>query len=660
VRELPAYVPWIVLAPAVAGLLQNFFAHRLPRKGDWLVLAGMGVSLVLSLLTMLAWAELPAGGYFAKSWSWIDLGGGLVFPVGIVVDGLTAAMLCVVTIVAFLVFLFSTGYMAGDPRYHRFFFWLAFFATSMLVLVVADNLLLLFVGWELVGLCSYKLIGFWGHELPNAEAAKKAFLTTRVGDLGMLLGVLVLYAACGTLSIEGIFDAVRAGALDENLLTWAGIGLFFGAAGKSAQFPLHVWLPDAMAGPTPVSALIHAATMVAAGVYLMARMFPVLTPDALAFLAWTGGITALLAAIVAVTQTDIKKVLAYSTVSQLGFMILGVGAGAPWAAMFHLCTHAMFKACLFLGSGSVIHAMHHAQELADMGGLRRKMPVTFWTFVVSTAALAGLPLTSGFLSKDAILAEALHRHPFLFGVGLLAAFLTAFYMTRMVWLCFFGKPRNPEKFEHAHESPWPMTLPLVILAVFFVSFWWTGFPEKFFRTPAYYAVFPDTAAVRTAYVAPGAAAPEAHHPAWFFLAAAGVGVLGIGVGVALFRSGRRDQDSVLLPAPLHDLAKGKYYLDEFYLDGVVGTFDRIAFASARVDGGVVDGAVNGVGKVASTVGDVSGDADQIVVDGAVNLTAATTSAVGAAASAAQTGRVRNYLAAAIGVTVAALLMVLFL
>ncbi|MGH7163405.1 MAG: NADH-quinone oxidoreductase subunit L, partial [Planctomycetota bacterium] len=619
-RELPSYVPWIVLAPALAALLQNFLGNRLPRKGDWLVIAGMGVSLALSAIATLAWIGLKPGEFFAREWVWFEFAGGLTFHVGIVVDGLTAAMLVVVTLVSFLVFLFSVGYMHGDAHYDRFFFWLSFFATSMLVLVVADNLLLLFVGWELVGLCSYKLIGFWGHELPNAEASKKAFITTRIGDVGMLLGILVLYDAAATLSIRGIFEAVQAGKLSGAPLTWAGIGLFFGAAGKSAQFPLHVWLPDAMAGPTPVSALIHAATMVAAGVYVSARMFPIFTPDALSFLAWTGGVTALLAAVIAVTQTDVKKVLAYSTISQLGYMILGVGVGAPWAAMFHLCTHAMFKACLFLGSGSVIHAMHHAQDLGDMGGLRTKMPVTFWTFVASTLALAGVPFLSGFLSKDAILAQALHdgRHV-LFAVGFGSAFLTAFYMTRLVWLCFFGKPRNPHKFEHARESPWVMTVPLVALAAFSPALLWNGFNEKFFRTPAYYSSFPE--ASREAYVAPGAEPPHAHHETWFLVLAYLVGISGIAAGVALFRSGRRGPATPLLPGRLHTLALNKYYLDDFYLDGFVGTWNRVSSFCAGTDARVVDGAVNAVGAGGLLAGDVSGDTDQLVVDGAVNLAA---------------------------------------
>ncbi len=667
-HELPSYVPWIVLAPVIASLIQNFWGKSLPRKGDLVVLAGMATSLVLSIITVFAWVDLPAGGYLAESWTWFEITDTIRFDVGIVVDGVTAAMLVVVTLVSFLVFLFSTGYMAGDAMYHRFFFWLSFFAVSMLILVVADNLLLLFIGWELVGLCSYKLIGFWCRDLANAEAAKKAFITTRIGDVGMLIGILMLYSSCGTLSIQGIFREVAAGSIAGSALTWAGIALFLGAVGKSAQFPLHVWLPDAMAGPTPVSALIHAATMVAAGVYLAARMFPIFTGQALQFIAWTGGITAILAALIAVTQTDIKKVLAYSTISQLGYMILGVGVGAPWAAMFHLCTHAMFKACLFLGSGSVIHAMHHAQELKDMGGLRKKLPITFWTFVISTAALAGLPFMSGFLSKDAILATALHSDVAgvkpLFWVGLGAAFLTAFYMTRMVWLCFFGKPRNQEKYDHAHESPWVMTLPLVILAALsfgpLFSLTDPGFAGKFFATPAYRAQYPETIYTKHAYIDAGEEWTEPEHGFWFIFGAVGVGFAGIALGWWLFRSGERDQDTQLLPGRLHALAKSKFHLDEFYLGGFIESWNKISDATARTDASVVDGAVNAVGHGGVVVADVSGDVDQIVVDGAVNLTADLAEGAGAVASAAQTGRLRNYLGMAVGVTAVVLLLLLML
>ena len=660
--EVPTYVLWILFLPAIAGIVQFFFGKRLPRKGDFLVVGAMGVALVLSVMALFQWAALPAGQAFHSSWNWFGMAGGIQFKVGILVDGLTAALLCVVTLVGALVFLFSTGYMKGDAKYDRFFFWLSFFGVAMLILTLADNLLFLFIGWELVGLCSYQLIGFWSEDLENAEAAKKAFITTRVGDVGMVLGMLVIYAACGSFDFKDIFASIRAGDLSGNLLTWAGIGIFFGAIGKSAQFPLQVWLPDAMAGPTPVSALIHAATMVAAGVYLTARMFPMFSPDALNFIAWTGGITVIIGALIAFTQTDIKKVLAYSTISQLGYMILGCGVGAPWAAMFHLTTHAFFKACLFLGSGSVIHAMHHAQELKDMGGLRKKMPITFWTFVTATLALAGIPFMSGFYSKDAILLSALNSgQHVLFIMGFLGAFLTALYMTRLVWLCFMGEPKNKQKYEHAHESPWPIVLPLVILALlsFGVIFTAGDFSEQFFRTPAYLSSYPDTEAVRHAYVQPGAKMPHPDHPWWFTALASSLGIAGIALGIALFRRGKRDEKSRLLPGQLHDLAEGKFYMDDMYLDAFVAGANRMSDACAGFDNGAVDGVANGVGKGGLFLGDVSGDVDNVVVDGAANLVSDVAQGAGAVGAAAQTGRVRNYLAMALGATAIAVVVLLF-
>ncbi|MEM8882896.1 MAG: NADH-quinone oxidoreductase subunit L [Planctomycetota bacterium] len=533
-HDLPAYVPWIIFLPAIAGLVQQFMGKKLPRQGDVMVILAMLGSFAMAVVLAFDWWEIRAdGGFFHASIEWFKLAPDpdpFIFKLGIMVDGLTVALTLVVTLVATLVYLFSSEYMKGDAKYNRFYFWLAFFGVAMLTMTLADNLLQLFIGWELVGLCSYKLIGFWSEDLANANAAKKAFITTRIGDLGMTLGILIIWAATGSMQFDEIFETVRNGELAGTALTVAGIGIFLGAVGKSAQFPLQVWLPDAMAGPTPVSALIHAATMVAAGVYLAARMFPIFTPTALGFIATTGVITAFGAALIAVVQTDIKKVLAYSTVSQLGYMMIGVGCGAPWAGMFHLVTHAFFKACLFLGSGSVIHAMHHAQELKDMGGLRKKLPVTFWTFVIATAALAGLPFMSGFLSKDAILFAALEDgRPWVFSFGFGAAFLTAFYMTRMVWLCFFGKPRNQEKYDHAHEGPWVMTVPLIILAVLSIGYPFAAvnFSDEFFRSPAYVDQFPETASNELAYVRAGEEMPKPNpHPAWFTALAFGLAPLG--------------------------------------------------------------------------------------------------------------------------------------
>ncbi|MBU1949425.1 MAG: NADH-quinone oxidoreductase subunit L, partial [Candidatus Eisenbacteria bacterium] len=330
------------------------------------------------------------------SWGWIHLND-LQVAMGFLVDNLTIVMLMVVTVVSTLVHLYSIGYMHGDERYGRYFGYLGLFTFSMLGIVLCDNLIALYVFWELVGLSSYLLIGFWYEKDSASDAGKKAFLTTRIGDVFMFIGIMIIYSSLGTFNFHEIFNAVAHGAISGTRLTVAGMFLFGGAVGKSAQFPLHVWLPDAMEGPTPVSALIHAATMVAAGVYMVGRLFPMLTPDALLLVAYIGLVTAMLGATVAIVQTDIKKALAYSTISQLGYMIAALGVGGMVAGLFHLMTHAYFKSLLFLGSGSVIHALH-TQEMPEMGGLRKKMPITFWTFLIATIAISGIPPFSGFFS----------------------------------------------------------------------------------------------------------------------------------------------------------------------------------------------------------------------------------------------------------------------
>ena len=443
------------------------------------------------------------------SLTWLPLGS-INFSMGFLFDSVTAIMLLVVTIVSSLVHIFSIGYMHGDPRYPRFFAFLSLFSFSMLFLVVSDNLLGIYIGWELVGVCSYLLIGFWFEQDAPANACKKAFMTTRVGDVGMFIGMMMLFTKFRTLSLygdEGIFAlASNLTAGDMTWLSIAGVLIFCGAVGKSAQIPLHTWLPDAMEGPTPVSALIHAATMVAAGVYLTARMFPILTADSSLVIAYVGGITALVAATIAIVRFDIKRVLAYSTISQLGYMMLAIGAGSYVAGLFHLTTHAFFKALLFLGSGSVIHAFHAAhhahdhnhghdddhahtdahaasfdsfgidpaQDMRHMGGLRHKMPITFVTMLIATLSIAGVPyIFSGFWSKDAVLVEVLYRaiswdsvhHYILFAMAALAAVITAFYMFRLIFMTFTGEPRNQEMHDGAHESPLKMAIPLIILAV---------------------------------------------------------------------------------------------------------------------------------------------------------------------------------------------------
>ncbi len=486
----------VLLLPLLSFVLLIFFNRRLPRNGDFLAVGMLGATFAIS--AWIFWNVIVVGydPAFKLTWNfnWIDFGnvpgvGPLKIKMGILIDNLTAIMLAMVSLISLLVHIYSTGYMTGDKYYGRYFAYLGIFTFSMLGIVLSDSLFSIYIFWELVGLSSYLLIGFFFEKDSAADAQKKAFLTNRVGDIGMLLGILILYSQFHTFGYEEIYEHIKAGDfhMSQAWLTAAGILLFMGCVGKSAQFPLHVWLPDAMEGPTPVSALIHAATMVAAGVYFVARIFVILTVDALHVIAFIGAITAFMAATIAITQHDIKRVLAYSTVSQLGYMVLGLGVGAYSAALFHLLTHAFFKACLFLGSGAIIHAMHHEQDMRWMGGLSKKMPWTFVTFTLATLALAGLPLTSGFMSKDAILAGALgfaevegggiyYLIPIL---GFFSAMLTAFYMGRQIWLVFFGESRTHLKpagghddhhghDEHGHhevhEVPWAMRMPLVVLA----------------------------------------------------------------------------------------------------------------------------------------------------------------------------------------------------
>jgi NADH-quinone oxidoreductase subunit L len=483
-----AYI--IPFLPLLSFFVNLAVGKRLPRKGDWVSLATIGAGLVMSIVIFFEVFGIydPNFRYHVVV-PWVDLGGRFVINAGILVDNLTAVMLVVVTGVSFLVHLFSVGYMHGDPKYSRFFAYLSVFSFSMLGLVLAESFFFIYIFWELVGFSSYALIGFWFEKKSAADAGKKAFIVNRIGDFGFLIGFLLLFATTGVLGYDEVFRGIAEGKIEGTLLTLAGIGIFCGAIGKSAQFPLHVWLPDAMEGPTPVSALIHAATMVAAGVYLVGRVYPIFTPDAFLFIAYTGLLTLFITATIALTATDIKKVLAYSTCSQLGYMILGLGVGGFTAGLAHLTTHAAFKACLFLGSGSVIHAVH-SQEITEMGALRKKMPITFITFLIATLSIAGVPLFSGFYSKDMILKSALlfgmknPQHMILFAGALLTAGMTAYYMFRLVIRTFLGEPKDRHKFDHAHESPPNMWVPLVVLAGLSFSFWYSGWFGDLVKTPA--------------------------------------------------------------------------------------------------------------------------------------------------------------------------------
>ena len=467
---------WLLLALPAAGLLINLlFGHLLSRKMIGGIASGVVAAAFLAGLGLFAaLTSLPEEERMVtvQLWDWITIGAFHV-NAALSINPLTILMVLVVTGVGALIHVYSMSYMEDDERYQRFFIYLNFFIFAMLLLVLSDNFLGLFVGWEGVGLASFLLIGFWFDRRDDlygwyADAGKKAFLVNRVGDFGVILAIIMIWANLGTLNFIEVADKVHHGGLAVGTATIICLLLFLGVAGKSAQIPLFVWLPDAMAGPTPVSALVHAATMVTAGVFLMVRtgaLWHVAVPAAVVA-AWVGGLTAFFAATVALVQTDLKKTLAYSTISQLGYMVMAAGVGAYGGAMFHLTTHAFFKALLFLGAGSVMHATHGVLDMRRLGGLKEKMPATHKTFVIGAAALAGLPLMSGFFSKDAILLGALVKDPFLYVLGLITALMTAFYSFRMVFLTFYGEPKDQELYDHVHESAPLMTIPLWILAGF--------------------------------------------------------------------------------------------------------------------------------------------------------------------------------------------------
>jgi NADH-quinone oxidoreductase subunit L len=465
----------LVVLPLAGFLVTAVVGRRLGKQAHWIPVGAIFVVWVIAMVLVVqvltgAAPLLPGSedshGYVVEWFTWIPADN-LVVNVGFVVDALTASLLIVVTTIGLLVHVYSIGYMSHDPGYWRFFAYLNLFMFSMLLLVLAGNFLVVFVAWELVGLCSYLLIGFWYRKRSAALAAKKAFIVNRVGDVGFILGIMLIFVSLGTLDIREVIE--RIGELDATTITLIALLIFAGAMGKSAQFPLHVWLPDAMEGPTPVSALIHAATMVNAGVYLVARTNPIFAhaPSALVVVAGIGIFTAILAASIAMTQTDIKRVLAYSTLSQLGYMFAALGVGAWTAAIFHLMTHGFFKGLLFLGSGSVIHAVHEEQDMRRMGGLAQKIPITYVTMLIGSLAIAGIPPLAGFFSKDEILGESLKLgFTWVWAIGFIVAGLTAFYMFRLMGLTFWGSFRGPKEiWEKIHESPPVMTIPLILLAI---------------------------------------------------------------------------------------------------------------------------------------------------------------------------------------------------
>jgi proton-translocating NADH-quinone oxidoreductase chain L len=753
-----------VLIPLAAFAVEAIFIRQLKRLNAYIATGAIAFSCLLSLIGFLnyTWessffshggeshdgaAEHASGDeaghagpsegethhtplVWSKSFDWVVLGGaavpagpggpatgpGLVVPIGIAIDNLSVIMFVMVTFIATLIHIYSMGYMHDDKRYPRFFTYLSLFCFSMLGLVASPNVFMIFIFWELVGVCSYLLIGFWYEEKSNCDAANKAFIVNRVGDVGMLMGLGLLWSSLGTFSFQEINEGLRntSGKLNQVstlrgsgdvvqlipdpathqvakdpitgkpreipywMLTLAGLGIFAGCVGKSAQFPLHVWLPDAMAGPTPVSALIHAATMVAAGVYLVGRFFPVFTGDVLLYIAYTGGATLFIAATIAMVQTDYKKVLAYSTVSQLGFMMLGLGVGGWAAGLFHLVTHAFFKALLFLGAGSVYHSVH-TYEMPALGGLIKKMPRTGYSMLVGTLAISGVPFFAGFYSKDAILAAALARviddprHFLLFLLPAVGAILTAFYMFRMWFLTFAGEPRgfpspadavhshahddehahghghgldrNPAA--HAHESEPIMTWPLVILAVCSIFSGWTialGLPLN--STPP---VLEHMLEYGEPYRAIDIQAQ--HH---YFALGASMLIMLSGIGLALLFYAPRGfpyfvptrfsaAQTAERMGGIYKFLVHKWYFDELYWAVFVRPCMAIARFCHQIDKVLIDGLIDGAAATTALLARLEGVFDMIAVDRLVNLTGKAVYTAGDWGRSIQTGRLRNYL-----------------
>jgi len=648
---------WMIpLFPLATAGLMLFFGKRLPNAAVSAFCVGsVGLSFVFALGAVSQLLAVAPEHRVAQQimFEWLTPGpmqmtGGhtirFVADWGFLLDPLSCVMVLVVTGVGFLIHVYSVGYMAHDGGYYRFFGYMNLFMFAMLTLVLANNMLLMFVGWEGVGLCSYLLIGFYFLKKSASDAGKKAFIVNRIGDAGFILGILLTAVTLGTIRFtsqglpdaadaSGILQAVKA-AVDAHalaygtpVLTGIALLLFIGAMGKSAQIPLYVWLPDAMEGPTPVSALIHAATMVTAGVYMVARMNAVyqLAPFAMDVVAVIGAITAIFAASMALVQNDIKKVLAYSTISQLGYMFLALGVGAFAAGIFHLMTHAFFKALLFLGAGSVIHAMGGEQDIRKMGGLNKKIKYTYVTMLIATMAIAGIFPFAGFFSKDEILGQAFDRFFLLWIVGFITAGLTAFYMFRLLFLTFFGYCRADEHVEkHIHESPWAMTVPLMILAGLSVIGGWIGWPSALwgenrferFLEPVLTGVIPETGMVKIAHHAVGKE---------IILMVLSLSIVAAGIWLAyeFYRTKRFAPELVAGKLPkLYQLLVHKYYVDEIYDAAVVDRTKDLGTLLGRFDAQVIDGlGVDGAGWLACFISKVSMWWDNWIIDGLLNLSA---------------------------------------
>lgn len=598
----------LLVSPFVGFLINGLFGKFL--KGNEKLSGGIGaLSVLVSFIcAIVAFAGVQGGavleGDAGVLYEWIA-GEGFTFNIGFHVDALTTVMLLVITGVGFLIHVYSIGYMHGDAGYTRFFAYLNLFVFAMLVLVLGNNYLMMFVGWEGVGLCSYLLIGFWYEKQSATDAGKKAFIVNRIGDFGFLLGMFTLFAAFGSLDFSAIFGAAQANTFQQvfgaSTLVIATLLLFVGAVGKSAQIPLYVWLPDAMEGPTPVSALIHAATMVTAGVYMIARsavLYELAHTGQV--VAWIGVLTAFFAATIAITQNDIKRILAYSTVSQLGYMFVGVGVGAYASGVFHLMTHAFFKGLMFLGAGSVMHAMANELDMRKMGGLKAKMPITHWTFFIGAIAMAG-PFLSGFWSKDEILHSAWESNPAIYVIGLITAFLTAFYMFRLIFVTFYGQSRvESDVAAHLHESPPVMWVPLAILAVpsaiIGLLLGWGGHSSAFHH-------FTDNVFKAAKDIGHGAHGDAATSALPFLIISAIVGL--VGIGFAWMRYSKRTP-AAQPGTGLHKLVANKYYVDELYNAVFVQPIKNVShyLLWRIVDTGIIDGIVNGIAGAIRIIGGV--------------------------------------------------------
>lgn len=616
----------VPLLPLAAFVVNILVGRRLKHRAAWVSVAASGIACALAL--PVCW-EVFHGITFMHQGTWLTLGN-IPLKFGYLMDPLSASVLFMVIIVGTLIQIYAMGYMQGDPLYSRFFAYVSLFMSAMLTLVISDNYLLFFMAWEIMGLCSYLLIGFYFQKDSAAKAGFKAFLTTRIGDIGFLLGILTFFFATQTLNFSDLNHLLIRSDINPSLLSLAALLIFCGTIGKSAQFPLHVWLPDAMEGPTPVSALIHAATMVAAGVFLVARSFSLfmVVPNVLPVVTIIGTLTAFMAAFIALTQTDIKRILAYSTISQLGYMVTGLGLSGLGAGTFHLITHAFFKALLFMGAGSVIHGTH-VQDIREMGGLFKKMPSTAITFIIASLALAGIPPFSGFWSKDEILLTAFaSNHTIVFTILLLTAFMTAFYMSRLVFMTFFGKARNEKV--HAHESPAVMTFPLWALAIGSVFLGLPGSPlmhhwfQKFMAQWVHY--------------------PE-YEPSLFIMTCSTVAaVLGIiFAGVIYLKNLHWVEKTAKIFSVFYNLSFHKFYFDEIYSKFIIRPFQACGRIFFRFDEIAVDGAVNGTGHATLLISALKNWIDQYIVDGLVNFTGTLTHFLNSVVKRLQTGFVQNYL-----------------